>query len=259
MSRKAFRRGCSMVVTGMILVSATTCSSPEGRVDAGSKLESGPVTAQATMRLPGTSLEDWVSYGDAVVIATATSERELPPSPDDEALGEGLIGREVGLSVDRVLWSRAGAPPPPPTLTLLAPGWVFDGTDRSEMELSGVDRMAPGRRYLIPIVRYPDTGWGPLATVTPLDSSDRIVAGASVADADLAVPTLDGDDTPSVRALPALRGRSPDAIAAVLADTPPDPTAAAYFHLDPMARWDAVGAELSGAAAEPGATTTSGS
>lgn len=181
-----------------------------------------------------------MSYGDAVVVATAVADRELPPSPDEVDLGEGLIGRAVQLRVDRVLWARTGAPPAPASITLDVPGWVFDGDERTEMAVEGFDRVTVGASYLIPIVRYPDTGWGALSSVTRLDDADDAVRRDVAGPAEL--PMADGP--PRDAALTSMAGHSVDDVAGALAATPPDPLAVEHFDLDPIARWNAVGAEL---------------
>lgn len=185
-------------------------------------------------------MEDWVSYGDAVVVATATAASERSPSADELELGEGLIGVRAQLRVDRVLWARTGAPPAPASITLDVPGWVSDGDERTEMAVEGFDRVTVGASYLIPIVRYPDTGWGALSSVTRLDDADDAVRRDAGGPAEL--PIADGP--PREAALTSIAGHSVDDVAGALAATPPDPLAIEHFDLDPIARWNAVGAEL---------------
>ncbi|MZD16859.1 MULTISPECIES: hypothetical protein [Streptomyces] len=61
-------------------------------------------------------------------MATAVSEKEVPPTQSEIDRGEGLIGRSVEMRVDQVLWSREGAEhPAPQTYTRQSTGWVFDG------------------------------------------------------------------------------------------------------------------------------------
>ena len=65
-------------------------------------------------RLPSTTAEDWVTYADHVLVVTPTDEEEVPPAEDEVQRGEGLIGRQVSLTVDGVLWSRPDPDRPAP-------------------------------------------------------------------------------------------------------------------------------------------------
>src|SRR5687768_6425098 len=67
------------------------------------------VVAHGADTLPFRNSADWVSYADAVVVATVDSERRIEPTAEEVRLGEGLVGRTLTLSVSDVLWqSRTG-------------------------------------------------------------------------------------------------------------------------------------------------------
>src|SRR4051794_18197715 len=74
---------------------------------------------------PAESMTDWRSYADHLVTVTVTDERELPPSPvvlEDHA---GLIGREVTLRVDEVIWSAPNAPDLGCEIRVREAGWIL--------------------------------------------------------------------------------------------------------------------------------------
>lgn len=64
--------------------------------------------------LPNTTAEEWVTYADHVLVMTAKDVKQIPPSKQEIARGEGTVGRVVTLDLDEVLWSRDGAPKAPP-------------------------------------------------------------------------------------------------------------------------------------------------
>ncbi|MHC0432314.1 hypothetical protein ACX6XY_19325 [Streptomyces sp. O3] len=112
--------------------------------------------AEGSDRLPNQTAEDWVTYADHVVIVSAASEREVAPDKAEIDRGEGLIGRNVNLKVDKVLWSRDGAPQAAPKAweypTL---GWQFKNDDvnnRQKMAVADSPRLEKGHSYIMAIV-----------------------------------------------------------------------------------------------------------
>lgn len=105
--------------------------------------------------LPNQTAQDWVTYADHVVAVTPVSEAEVPPTAQELARGEGLIGRTLELRVDAVVWSRRDAVAPPPTqFTWQAFGWQFtDGDLANRVPLAAEDapRLELGHRYLLAI------------------------------------------------------------------------------------------------------------
>lgn len=104
-------------------------------------------------RLPSGTAADWVTYADHVVVVKVTSERTLPPNRTETERGEGMIGRKVGLQVQKVLWSRKGAAQPAPTSwEYNAAGWAFANgklEDRTKVALHDRPRMETGHQYVI--------------------------------------------------------------------------------------------------------------
>lgn len=113
---------------------------------------SGPALGSGLDRYPSHTAEDWVTYADHVVVVTPVDEVETPPAASEIERGEGLIGRNVEMRVDKVLWSRDDAPKPAPTsYTRQSTGWVFDGDvkNRRKFVLEGRPRIELGHSYVI--------------------------------------------------------------------------------------------------------------
>jgi len=110
---------------------------------------------QGSDHLPSLTATDWVTYADHVIVVEAVSEAALAPTPEEIERGEGVIGRNVTLSIEEVLWSREGA-------TVAAPAtWVYpalgsyfsdgDMTDTVEMALIDFPRVEVGHQYVMAI------------------------------------------------------------------------------------------------------------
>ncbi len=102
--------------------------------------------------LPSTTAEDWVTYADHVLVVTVTDDAEIPPSEEEVQLGEGLIGRQVTMSVDRVLWSHPDPDrPAPETVSWQAWGWQFKGDPDGRWPVVGSNtaRVEPGQTYVV--------------------------------------------------------------------------------------------------------------
>jgi hypothetical protein len=182
-------------------------------------------------RAPNSTLQDWVSYADEVVVANVTAEKELPASADPAA-NAGYFGRVASFHVERRLWHRRGAPSAPSTFDLVVTGW--GGPDRRPVAADGV-RVEVGRSYLIPMARFAENGtvvgsWAPLSASAFVPWTGSAVA--PVGDAHRAVTPLTGD--------------TPEQISAELARTTPDPLAEKHASLDPAARVQAVLKERAG-------------
>ncbi|WP_411082104.1 hypothetical protein [Streptomyces sp. cmx-18-6] len=112
-----------------------------------------PVKGEGKDLMPSRTAQDWVTYADHVVVATPTSEKELAPDQSEIDRGEGIIGREVHMKVEKVLWSRAdAAQPAPASWPRNSSGWVFEGGDvgnRAEFALTERPRIELGHRYII--------------------------------------------------------------------------------------------------------------
>ena len=199
------------------------------------------VAADSAARFPSESLRDWVSYADYVAAYTVVGEREIPPAPEDADHGEGLVGRDVTLRVDRVVWRASGAPALPETIHMTALGWVLVDGERRELVQHDAPRVAVGEHYVAPLARVEDDPeqpeWWPLGVVAQLPLVDGHIVDSggwrSALKSRLASTTLD------------VLGRDIQA-------AEPDPVAAGYRDLRPSQRVKAVVR-----ARNPGPATTS--
>ncbi|MBB5108808.1 hypothetical protein [Streptomyces spectabilis] len=91
-------------------------------------------------------------------------DSEVPPSAEEERVGEGMIVREGTLTVEQVLWSRAQAPTLPDQVTMDLAGWAFKGETRREFAGKGSPRVEPGCTYVMALARYSPDEWGPLGS-----------------------------------------------------------------------------------------------
>jgi hypothetical protein len=181
-------------------------------------------------RFPSETLRDWVSYADHVAVYTVVAEHEIPPPQEEIDRGEGLVGRDVTLHIDRTLWSAAGAPPLPDEIHMTALGWVLQDGERHALVEDGAPRVAVGERYLAPLVRVEDDPdnpeWWPLGIPAqmPLGTDDTV-----------------GETNGWSNALAArLRGRSVNAIRDAVTAENPDPLAQKHAKLRPSKRIRAV-------------------
>lgn len=122
------------------------------------------IVAQGVDRRPSDSAADWVTYADHVVAVTATDQSVIPPTPEEVRRGEGLIGRDVTLKVDEVVWSRQDAPKPAPDVwERTSMGWQFRNgstSDRTPIVLAERPRIEVGHRYILAIGWVPACGSG---------------------------------------------------------------------------------------------------
>lgn len=109
--------------------------------------------AHSDDRLPSATAQDWVTYADAVVVASPVAEQEIPPSPVDLERGEGLILRDVTMRINQVLWTSPIADRAvPSTIHWTAHGWMFtegDTKNRVVMTGEGQPRLETGHTYVI--------------------------------------------------------------------------------------------------------------
>lgn len=205
------------------LAGCTASSDPRGARSTGG--DTAVVAASGEARWPQSGVSDWVSYGDAAVIGTVTSERRRGPSQEEVEVGEGLIGRDVVVRVDHVVWQHPSALQPPETFTYGTVGWSFKaGADELPMSLAGREREEIGRTYLLVLTRASDEGWVP--STAPLEfDGDRVLP-----------PPGEDDSGP----LNDVIGADSAGLRELFGSAQPDPIAEANRHLDPDARYEAV-------------------
>ncbi|MCG5435159.1 hypothetical protein [Micromonospora foliorum] len=156
MRRRIIFAGIGMAAAALTAASITASVLTADSVSGASAARQGIILGDAVDNLPSQTASDWVTYADHVVVVTATSETVTPPTPTEIARGEGLIGRQVSLRIDDVLWSRAGAPKPAPHVwEYSAFGWQFtegDTSHRTRMALRDRPRVEVGHRYVMAMV-----------------------------------------------------------------------------------------------------------
>ncbi|MEU5161288.1 hypothetical protein AB0G74_17000 [Streptomyces sp. NPDC020875] len=209
--------------------------------------EDGPVTVHGLDRLPSETAEEWVASADHVVSVTATSATEVPPTAEEVARGEGVIGRTVDLTINNVLWSRpAAAQPAPTTWQYSAAGWQFKNGDlvnRREMALHGQPRVEPGHTYIMAIAWQAaqcgedgttPAGWVGLGGGSEVAFDNGVIGNGESEGKVTPVTALSGK---AARALPivppiqerpvkeAMNGRSSTALVNVLNSIEPSPVA----------------------------------
>ncbi|MDG5804722.1 hypothetical protein P9869_19020 [Streptomyces ossamyceticus] len=202
--------------------------------------ESGPVFGDGKDRYPSSTAADWVSHADHVVVVTAVSEKEVPPTQSEIDRGEGLIGRSVEMRVDRVLWSREGAEHAAPKIyTRQSAGWVFDGEpdNRHEYALHERPRIEPGHSYVIALRWEParcsegdepaPAGWVGLGSGSTLPFDDNTLGKGEFEGSERPAPRPTADDDTSVAdntpAADLLAGQGADRIKELLATSSPTP------------------------------------
>jgi hypothetical protein len=168
------------------------------------------------------SLHDVRSFADAVAIVRGVRE-SVPPTPDGPEGWAGLIGRDVTVRVERVLWRRPHAPKPPRRFAFSDFGWT--GTLEHRRPWSGcrATRMELGRRYLAPVVR--DHGeWYPFPATRLRLRGDLVVGGVD-----------QGEPEDSHRAL---AGRTIPGAVRTVAQTLPYRTTVLHPGGGPRRRWE---------------------
>jgi hypothetical protein len=218
-SHSAVAWALSLIAVIVAITSGLGCGSGRQAVVAG----------DSAARFPSESLRDWVSYADYVAAYTVIAEREIPPASADADRGEGLIGRDVTLRVDKILWRAAGAPALPQILRMTALGWVLVDGQRRELVEQDAPRVAVGEQYVAPLARIEDDPqhpeWWPLGV------------GAQL-------PLLDGRASDSGKWHSALKsgstGKTLDGLGRDINATAPDPVAGRYRNLRPTERVKAV-------------------
>lgn len=193
-------------------------------------------TVSGISSLPNESLQDWVSYGDAVaVVQIASEDGESALTPEEEAAGEGLTVRHVTAEVRSIVWTapNVGHDDPPPSFSIDAPGWIYADGSKHPYVMEDGNRLEVGDTYLMPIAEFDAGGWKPIGFGVPLagEQSLRVVPGEQEATA------TEGRSIVDPPAAVELSGLTVDAAADLIAATAPDPVAAQHVDLDPQARF----------------------
>ncbi len=117
----------------------------------------GPVIAEGSDRYPNRTAEDWVTYADHVVIATAVADKALPLDEDAAANGEGAVDRMVTMQVDDVVWTSAEPRHEAPvTFEWSGWGWALQNGERIEMAAADEPRVEVDHTYVMALVHEPE-------------------------------------------------------------------------------------------------------
>lgn len=182
------------------------------------------VRGESYPRWPAENAVDWVGFADQFAVANVLSERQLPRSRDEEARGEGYVGREITVQIDSVVWQRSGAVTAPSPVTLVVDGWWEHDRQLIPFASNQARRVEVGDRLLMALLRAPEGAWSQLSpetTVVLAQSGDGVAA--------------DSPESPAE-----LRGKNIEAIADLLSETSPNAVATRNRELDPDARAKAV-------------------
>jgi hypothetical protein len=170
------------------------------------------------------SLHDVRSFADAMAIVRGVRQT-IPPPPEGPEGWAGLIGRDVTVRVERVVWRRPHAPEPPRRFRFGDIGWTGTLENRRPWVVCGETRMVLGRRYLAPIVRHNGT-WYPFFP-TRLRVRGHLVVGG-----------VDGGEAENSHQV--LVGRSVRSAVRLVAATRPYRAVVLHPKGSPARRWQAV-------------------
>lgn len=195
------------------------------------------IRAEGASALPSGSLRDWVTYGDYVVVWEATSERRLPPTPEEIEHNEGTITRLVTVNTSQILWRRPSAPKAlsaPKSLEVANGGWVFHGNDEKPFVVDDRPRLELGQRYLA-VLTYAD-----LSVSSTRPQGPQWLTFGYFALKDGAVVANNAGDASGSDLDRLINGKGVGAVQALVASTPVDPDAKRYLGLDPVLRYQRV-------------------
>lgn len=117
----------------------------------------GAVLAEGSDRYPNTTAEDWATYADHVVIATAVADEALPLDEDAAANGEGGVDRMVTMQVREVVWTSAEPRhEAPATFEWSGWGWALQNGERVEMAGADEPRVEVDHTYVMALVHEPE-------------------------------------------------------------------------------------------------------
>ncbi len=174
---------------------------------------------------PYDSLEDWVSYADAVVVVEVVEEAVQPTSPT-ELPGVYPVGRELTVSILRTIWRHNEEERPPTSFTYVGSVWMVRDGEQYRVSEDGATWPEVGRRYLAPInYDRSEDQWNPLffSTVFTIAADDTFAAEAS-----------------TLPAAHALDSKTMEEVEAVIRRTRPDPLAEEFRQLAPVEQFEAV-------------------
>lgn len=192
------------------------------------------VIANSSDSYPNRTASDWVTYADHVVVATAVSDRAMPPDAATEETGEGGIDRKVTLSVDNVIWSRGDAShrAPEGPFEWDAWGWALQDGRRIPMASDDQPRVEVGHTYIMAIVWQPTFNdghdhvpaqWTGLGSDAILPYDDGVIGKGELAGQEQRSATPLAASDPNFSLEDELAGEDAAALAAALRSAKPGP------------------------------------
>lgn len=203
------------------------------------------IHADGASILPSDSLQDWATYGDAVVEWTPTGELRVDPTSEEVKNGEGTITRLVTVKTTQTLWTRPSAPKTlksPTSLTIANGGWTFHGEEEKPFVLESQPRLEIGQRYLA-ILSYADKT--ARASSTPKGPQWIALAYFALTSGVVTAPTTEQDKATeatkeATAATKVVAGKTLAGVKMLVAATPVDPLAKPYLGIDPVLRFQKV-------------------
>ena len=132
------RRTIAAFMVAVVAMGASSCAEPT-RV----------FTGDAQEALPRATLQDWVTYGDKLVVVKTTGETADPLTDEERLRGEGFSARKVTYEIQTTTWARSGSNQSLPIKIEAANGgWIVRGDKRTEVQFSGQAKAEIGASYL---------------------------------------------------------------------------------------------------------------
>ena len=211
-----------LALRAVVLAAATLCLSACGLP--------GDGTGGASQELlPSSSTTDWVTYGDMALRARALEVVEVPPSAEELQAGEGIIGRQVKLGVEDILWEQPSREvDAPQTVVIDAGGWAFHEDSRKSVGGQRDAGVRGGARLSRGAGEHPNVERG-------LASVDAHWRGAMLPFDDGIVGRGEGVNADGGGARAAWGMTAPQ-VQELLAKTRPHPSAGSAMTLDALAR-----------------------
>ena len=191
---------------------------------------------------PDATVEDWVTYGDFLLLVQVTSEERLPADEEEVKRGMGLIPRQVRLRTEQIVWRRPtldDVVKAPGSMTMRIGGWTVQGQEERPFVRRGQQPLEVGGSYVV-VLQQSDLGetgvleWGALRVLPIIGSTVR-------------PPQPD-----SPFQAPQVVGLSIEDLGRTLAATEIDPVAKPYMHLEAWDRRQRVMADDPGPPQVPG-------
>lgn len=199
-------------------------------------------------RLPSNTLQDIATYADQLSVINVVSDRRVPVDTPPGGNPDAEYSRRVArVEIERTLWRREGAPQAPETFELAAWGPPPDG----RVWITGDTRLEVGSKYLAPLTLFhiehktlnDGKAWSPIARCVTFKLDGDVIAEP---------PFLTYTQPQPIAGQ--LVGMHVEEFATHIANTPPNPIAVPYMHLEPDDRVAAVGRQMSATASAEAAS-----